>query len=404
MNDSALDSVAKALLYEGYVLYPYRPSSVKNRQRWTLGGIFPADHVAARGAPEKCWAQTQVLVEGEGDLSIDVRFLHLVDRTTGDSPEAWQEAVERKVSSGPLSLAALSEKPFRGRIDFEPSLEVTGEVQRRQEGLSGWFEARARRLNDSCVMLTVRVENATVAGGGGRPEELLRTFTSCHLALRAEGPRFVSPVDPPKALEAASGACENVGLWPVLIGKAGSRDVVLASPIILYDYPQVAAESPGDLFDGTEIDEILSLRILTLTDEEKRAAAAADDRVRVLLERTEALGNDELAMLHGAIRERKLSADAVLHAPRPSTAFWERDGVKKELRAGSKVVLHPKRRADIFDLALAGQLATISSVEQNFEGEYQLSVTVDADPGRDLGATGIPGHRFFFMLDEVEPQ
>jgi hydrogenase maturation protease len=77
---------------------------------------------------------------------------------------------------------------------------------------------------------------------------------------------------------------------------------MLSSPIILYDYPQIAPESPGDLFDATEIDEILTLRILTLTDDEKRAMASLDERARALLERTESIAREQLMGLHGTIR------------------------------------------------------------------------------------------------------
>ena len=82
----------------------------------------------------------------------------------------------------------------------------------------------------------------------------------------------------------------------------GSSDVVLASPIILEDHPQVAPESSGDLFDATEIDEILSLRILALTDDEKAEMRASDARARALLDRTEALTGDDLMRMHGTIR------------------------------------------------------------------------------------------------------
>jgi hypothetical protein len=90
--------------------------------------------------------------------------------------------------------------------------------------------------------------------------------------------------------------------FPVLVGSGSEKDTMLASPIILYDYPQVAPESPGDLFDATEIDEILTLRILTLTGEEKRLMAAVDARARALLERTESLGAESVLGLHGALR------------------------------------------------------------------------------------------------------
>jgi hypothetical protein len=98
------------------------------------------------------------------------------------------------------------------------------------------------------------------------------------------------------------GSCKNVGTWPVLVGEEGDRDTLLSSPIILYDYPQIAPESAGDLFDGTEIDEILSLRIMTLTDEEKREMSQSDERARQMLERTEAMPVEHLMKLHGVLR------------------------------------------------------------------------------------------------------
>jgi hypothetical protein len=77
---------------------------------------------------------------------------------------------------------------------------------------------------------------------------------------------------------------------------------MLSAPIILYDYPQIAPESSGDLFDGTEIDEILALRILTLTDAEKLEVRGGDERARRILERTEMLPPEHFQKLHGAMR------------------------------------------------------------------------------------------------------
>lgn len=74
-----------------------------------------------------------------------------------------------------------------------------------------------------------------------------------------------------------------------------------------------------------------------------------------------------------------------------------------DLRKGDRVRLWPSSRADIFDLALAGKTATIEAIEQTIEGEVQLAVTVDDDPGKDMGEIRQIGHRFFFRLDEVEP-
>jgi hydrogenase maturation protease len=136
----------------------------------------------------------------------------------------------------------------------------------------------------------------------GREGVLRQSLLSAHTILRIRDGEFVSLLDPPPQFQAAASACHNVGTWPVLAGEAGARDTILSSPIILYDYPQVAPESPGDLFDGAEIDEILSLRILALTDEEKDAMRRADERARQILERTETLPPEHFMKLHGALR------------------------------------------------------------------------------------------------------
>ena len=135
-----------------------------------------------------------------------------------------------------------------------------------------------------------------------RDDVLLCSLVSVHSILQVTGGYFVSLLDPPENLRQAAEDCHNIGCWPVLAGEEGQVDVMLASPIILYDYPQIAPESSGDLFDGCEIDEILALRILTLTDEEKQEVRAGDERARRILERTEMLPPEHFQKLHGAMR------------------------------------------------------------------------------------------------------
>jgi hydrogenase maturation protease len=130
----------------------------------------------------------------------------------------------------------------------------------------------------------------------------LRALASTHTILEVQDGEFVSLLDPPACWREAATACRNVGAWPVLVGDERQKDRMLAAPIILYDYPRVAPESPGDFYDGTEIDEMLTLRVLTLTDEEKRAMAGVDERASALLARTEALARGQLLGLHGALR------------------------------------------------------------------------------------------------------
>jgi hypothetical protein len=338
-----VDRIASAVLYEGYVLYPYRPS-VKNRQRWTFGGLYPEAYCRTQNAGDAWGNQTECLVEGgpATTLAVTARFLHLTARVAGefvpplatwpdgaeppfrpvqtlwvgDRPyHTWQEAEEREVAVADVELGAILDRPlsrafaFPGRRWLEPlpgpAGDVVGVLVREQHLVEGEVELAAAPAADGLFRLTVRVINRTRPGdGASRDDALLRALVSTHTILGVRGGAFVSLLDPPGPWAEAAAACRNVGTWPVLVGAEGDRDTVLSSPIILYDYPQVAPESPGDLFDGTEIDEILTLRILTLTDDEKRAMAAVDERARALLTRTEGLGGEELWRLHGAVRGR----------------------------------------------------------------------------------------------------
>jgi hypothetical protein len=135
------------------------------------------------------------------------------------------------------------------------------------------------------------------------------SLVSTHTVLRATGGEFLSQTDPPPELREETALCVNEHTWPVLVGAPGSADTMLSAPIILEDYPRVAEESPGDLFDGTEIDEILTLRILTLSDAEKAELRRTDVRGRELLERTESLTGDDLMRLHGTLRGLRVLDD-----------------------------------------------------------------------------------------------
>ena len=164
---------------------------------------------------------------------------------------------------------------------------------------------RARAVGDGAFVVSVRLANVsawTAADGGTRENVLPLSLVSAHTILRVRGGEFVSLLEPPEALRVQAAECRNEGVWPVLVGEEGSRDTMLSSPIIVYDYPRIAPESAGDLFDATEIDEILSLRIMTLTDEEKAEIRRSDERARLLLERTESLAAEQMMKLHGTMR------------------------------------------------------------------------------------------------------
>jgi hypothetical protein len=348
--DERIRSIADAVMYEGYLLYPYRASSVKNRQRWNFGALYPRAYAEAQRGADRWSLRAECLVTGVREVEATLRFIQLTPRP--DS--AWQEATPREVTTGIFTL----------------------------DELTGSMEVHTQPVAEGVWKITVDVENRTPFDGDpdDRDAALLRSFASAHVALRSSGGTFVSLLDPPPALAGAAASCRSEGVYPVLVGDDG----MLASPIILYDQPRIAPESRGDLFDGTEIDEILTLRIMTLTDDEKREACATDERARSLIERTDALTRDDLLAMHGR-GERSVTIAGTT------------------LRAGDRVRLRPRGSADIMDIALTGKIATIESIEQDFEDRVHLAVSIDDDPGRDLGALGQPGHRFFYAPDEVEP-
>jgi len=274
MSTRDVERVARALLYEGYMLYPYRPSAVKNRQRFNFGVVNPA-------GSDTCFMQTECLVRGNGETSLDVtaRFLQLVRGTP------LPDAVERE---------ALAERYVLGGASVSTTFGWPP--------VAGVLEVSAERCAEGLFRLRARLANASAMPAGGRDEVLLHSLVSAHTILRVSGGEFVSLLDPPESLRQHAAQCQNVRTWPVLAGEPAERATMLSSPIILYDYPEIAAESAGDLFDSTEIDEILSLRILTLTDDEQREMRGADERARLLLERTRSLTADEFMRMHGAMR------------------------------------------------------------------------------------------------------
>jgi hypothetical protein len=275
-------------------------------------------------------------------LQVRVRFLHLLARQVGElvQPVAersadseppfravealkvgdklyqtWQEAVERTVALEEIALAELLAKRREQSFSFPAQRtleslrsaqgEIAGLIIREQECLAGSVELSADAVEQGLFKVRVRIVNRTPlvnAGQCSRDDALMRTLVSTHILLSITGGEFVSAIDPPQAWRTLAAACHQEGAWPVLVGEDGAKDTMLGSPIILYDYPRIAPESPGDFFDATEIDEMLTLRILTMTDEEKQIMAGVDERTRALLKRTEALYGQFLG-LHGTLRD-----------------------------------------------------------------------------------------------------
>ena len=331
----AAKKIAEAVLYEGYILWPYRRSAGKNQQRWTFGGVYPRTYSEARGGDDPWLMQTQCLVEGDEDSTVEVkvRFLHVTERKVGRGSGAdlefvdelrvdgelylsWDEATEREIVVGGTRVSDLLQSPKRVGIDIpagtreelltDSAGKIVGALVWGWHALSGTVEVEAERLQDGLFRLTARITNETPWEGEDRESTLRRTFVSTHTTLGVQGGAFVSLTDPPEALRAFADGCENLKTWPVLVGEEGDTSMLLSSPIILSDYPQIAPESPGDLFDGGEIDQLLILNILTLTDEEKEEMRATDPRGREILDRCESLSPEELMNLHGAIRDFKM--------------------------------------------------------------------------------------------------
>lgn len=355
MKIEHVKEIANAVLYEGYLLYPYRHSAIKNRQRWTFGAIYPREYSEAQGGVEPWTMRTECLIAGQGNkdttLDIHVRFLHLLVRsivqpTSGEDnnlPQApaekvgeWsiagrlaneprEEGVEREISALALSVTDLVANPRRVEIAFpggrmverdnQPGHSVptregecdesSAEIVREQHPLTGAILIEAALVEKDLYKLSIQIENNT-AGTAELTNQhnaaLLHSFISTHTILQVYQGSFISLLDPPETVQMHIQSCQNIRTWPVLVGDEGKCDTMLSSPIILYDYPQIAPESPGSLFDGTEIDEILTLRILTLTDEEKQEMRQGDERAREILERTEAISPEQFMKLHGVIR------------------------------------------------------------------------------------------------------
>ncbi len=362
MNLSLVEKIADAVLYEGYILYPYRPSSVKNQQRWNFGALCPESYSLTQRGTESWTMQTECIIQQtpRTNLEVKVRFLHLLTREVGelvpdcDLPisacghrelqlsdsnfhfqlvrslevngqlfQAWQEAVEREVCLPGFNVSSAITEPQSLNFTFplseqveplrdEHSGEMLGVIVRRQQAIEGVIEvqiagcfpiseSQTKRLSK----VSVRILNRTPfeeAYDKSRDEALMQSFVSTHTILSVHDGEFVSLLDPPEAFREPTAGCNNIGTYPVLAGEEGSCDCMLSSPIILYDYPQIAPESAGNLFDGTEIDEILTLRVMTLTEEEKREMRGADDRARQILERTETLPMEQLMKMHGAMK------------------------------------------------------------------------------------------------------
>jgi hypothetical protein len=483
LNSDHLDHarrVADAILYEGYLLYPYHKAAQKNQVRFQFGVLMPPGY-AAVDPHERSASQTECLLEcgDDAEVRVLVRFLHLRRRTVqGVSPEdgelhevgtlyvdgiehtSWDEAAEReqRITAVVSSLLA-GDRDVEFHIGSGETTEelldargrVAGRLVREWNALDGVVRLHAERVAGpfQALKLRVQVENGTtpLAGMLSRTDGLRHALIAAHSLTGVPGGKFLSMTDAPQWAAPDIAACANIGTWPVLAGPEDCQDLMLSSPVILYDHPEVAAESAGDLFDATEIDEILTLRTLTLTDAEKRQARATDSRAAELMDRLDDMPPEMLDRMHGAIRYLRSApagaaafgqggrapdpfASAGLPRPqagdgldwpapevtgRPGVPWWDPGadasvspqtdhvivaGVR--VARGSRVRMQPgARRADAQDLFLTGREAVVEAVLHDVDGQVHLAVTPVDDPAADLQSNH--GRFLYFAPDEIKP-
>jgi hypothetical protein len=418
--------IADAVLYEGYLLYPYRASARKNQIRWQWGVLVPPGYADA-GHGEHATSHSECLLEPGIDpvLHLRLRFLQLQHRSGGDGPvPEFDEAVEHEVDA----VLAVSELSGTGQVvpvAVPGGSETTEGITRERWPLQAEVRVSAQVLDGpyGVMKLSVEVVNTSEWADpeAARHLALRHSLIAAHTVLAVTDGEFISLLDPPEWAKPAAETCRNERIWPVMVGEAGRRDVLLISPIILYDYPQIAPESAGELYDGTEIDEILTLRTMTLTDEEKAEARATDERARKLMDRVDSMPPEMLDKLHGAIRYLgetpgiKKEPDPVETFTTPGTPWWdpgadasvdpETDSVTiagVEVAKGSKVVLRPgSRRADAQDMFLEGLTATVAAVLLDVDGNTHVAITIDDDPGAEISAAH--GRFRYFDPEELEP-
>ncbi|MBS2961488.1 hypothetical protein KGA66_00420 [Actinocrinis puniceicyclus] len=433
-------AVADTILYEGYVLYPYRASAQKNRERFQFGVLMPPAYTRLDPS-EHTSSRTECLLEcgDEAGVRVFARFLQIQRRTRPDG-ESWDEAVEHEhertvhvdaLARGPVvfhlaadaaqtSEAAEAPETPETAVSRDERAAAGGPVTRRREALTARLTVHADRvagpyrLLKLCCVLENMTEPPSPTAVQRRSDALPYALVSAHLLLEAPGCRFVSMTDPPRWAAAEAAACRNERTWPVLAGPPGTAQLLLSSPVILYDHPRLAPESPGDLYDATEIDEILTLRTLALTDAEKAQARATDPRAAAIVERVDALPPELLDRLHGTVRYlRAVTEPAPAGVPDPP--WWDPEADASvspqtdevtvrgvPLRKGSRVLMRPgARRADAQDMFLAGRPAVIEAVLTDVDGRVHLAVTPQDDPAAQQYQRH--GRHLYFAPDEIEP-
>ena len=422
-------AIADAVLYEGYLLYPYRATSSKNQSRWQFGVLGPPG-AADAGVGEDDSLSAQFLIDGESELTLVVRFLQLqhrraerdlgggvyesVDQLTSGLQTwiTWDEAVEHELSFGPFALTDLDQpRTLAIAVPTGEDIEVLdgGRLIRTRQAIAAELSIGAE-VDDGLNRVSVTVRN-TGPAAADKEAAIATSPIGTHVIGEVLGGEFVSLLEPPDSAAAAVSRCTRHRCFPVLAGRPGERDLLLISPIILYDHPEIAEQSEGALFDSTEIDEILTLRVMTMTDEEKAQARATDPLAAELIDRCDSMSPESMQQLHGILRNPHAGlipeipegvdwwdplADNAVHPDLDAVLV---NGVR--VAAGSRVRLRPSRRADAQDIFFAGKSARVTSVHEDVDGQKYVGVIVEDDP--DVEMPDSYGRYLYFTPDEVEP-
>jgi hypothetical protein len=337
----SVDELVDSLLYEGYALYPYTPGATKNATPTPFGIVYPPAYAATLDTAHD-HLELQCMVEGDGEIAAEVRFL---------LPSGERHQAEPHTLSG---SGAFELEPVRVRTSL--TIEPAGTRRR----------------------VAYRVENLTSASASlDRAEALRHSLISTHPILRVTGgARFVSQLDAP---------CDSVNTWPVLASP--EDDVMIGAAIVLPDHPRLAPESRGNLFDNTEIEEALVLHVHALSDGERAEIEEQDAAVKEMIDRALAVSPDEILDLHGRM---ELRDPVTREPPRPSAAVRdptrglpevEVDGVV--FRRGGRVVVRPGVEADLQARMLEGRTVTVQRIHRDYDGRVHLGVSVD-EPGHEV--------------------
>ena len=336
--DNKLAVLTRSILYEGYSLYPYYRSAVKNQMPVPFGVIFPQDYAAFHEhAPSRIQSECIIAGISNPSVTIQVRFLQVrktevFEKRTGDGENgefiavARTEVNDRCLESGwqtiernhsfecraadlinrckilPVAFDSWNEGEMIFNADKKVVAKLVTTVSATQ-GMIGFAMELIEGKSDA-YRLTVVVTNAThidQAATISRDAVLGQSFLSSNIVFKTGEAQFISHLDPPSQWQSAIDACRNIHTWPIIVDD--DNRALLSSPIILNDHPQINPQSAGDLFDSTEIEEALLLHVNLLSEQEKERICSNDPKLQAMLNKVSSLTPGDLSSYHSMMKE-----------------------------------------------------------------------------------------------------